>query len=188
MISKCTPLPGVSDHEMILTVSDIQAKRLKPVSRKIFLWNKADIDNIRHDISTFSSDYLTEVTINTPIEEQWKIIYRHITHILDNLVPSQMSTTRFNQPWITRQIKRLAKKKSRSFKKAKQSNDPRDWQRYKSLKKHMQFDCRRANQKHINDMICGDMANNPNKFGSYIKSKRCDNTGVASLFSDGKLQ
>ena len=98
-----------------------------------------------------------------------------------------MSTTRFNQPWITRQIKRLAKKKSRSFKKAKQSNDPRDWQRYKSLKKQMQFDCRRANQKHINDMICGDMANNPNKCWSYIKSKRCDNFGVASLFSDGKL-
>ena len=95
-----------------------------------------------------------------------------------------MSTTRFNQPWITRQIKRLAKKKSRSYKKANQSNDPRDWQRYKSLKKQMQFDCRRAHQKHINDMICGDMANNPNKFWSYIKSKRCDNTGVASLLSD----
>ena len=79
------------------------------------------------------------------------------------------------------------KKKSRSYNKAKQSNDPRDWQRYKSLKKQMQFDCRRAHQKHINDMICGDMANNPNKFWSYIKSKRCDNTGVASLFSDGKL-
>ena len=51
----------------------------------------------------------------------------------------------------------------------------------------MQFDCRRANQKHINDMICGDMANNPNQCWSYIKSKRCDNTGVASLLSDGKL-
>ena len=68
-----------------------------------------------------------------------------------------------------------------------QSNDPRDWQRYKSLKKQMQFDCRRAHQKHINDMICGDMDNNPIKSWSYIKSKRCDNTGVASLLSDGKL-
>ena len=187
MISKCTAIPGVSDHEMILTISDIQAKRIKPVSRKILLWNKANIDNIRNDLSTFSSNYLTEVTINTPVEEQWKIISRHLTHILDDLVPSKMSTTRFNQPWITRQIKRLAKKKSRSYNKAKQSNDPRHWQRYKSLKKQMQFDCRRAHQKHINDMICGDMANNPNKFWSYIKSKRCDNTGVASLFSDGQL-
>ena len=47
MISKCTPLPGVSDHEMILTISDVQAKRVKPVSRKILLWNKADIQNIK---------------------------------------------------------------------------------------------------------------------------------------------
>ena len=98
-----------------------------------------------------------------------------------------MSTTRFNQPWITRQLKRLARKKSRSYKKAKQSDDPRDWQQYKTLKKQMQFDCRQTHQKYVDDMICGDMANNPNKFWSYIKSKRCDNTGVASLLSDGKL-
>ena len=51
----------------------------------------------------------------------------------------------------------------------------------------MQFDCRKTHQKYVDDMICGDMANNPNKFWSYIKSKRCDNTGVASLLSDGKL-
>ena len=51
----------------------------------------------------------------------------------------------------------------------------------------MQFDCRRTHQKYVDDMICGDMANNPNKFWSYIKNKRCDSTGVASLLSDGKL-
>ena len=187
MISNCTPLPGVSDHEMILTISDVQAKRLKPVSRKILLWNKADIQNIRNYLSTFSSNYLASVTINTPVEEQWRIISRHLTQTIDNLVPSKMSTTRFNQPWITRQLKRLARKKSRSYKKAKQSDDPRDWQQYKTLKKQMQFDCRKTHQKYVDDMICGDMANNPNKFWSYIKSKRCDNTGVASLLSDGKL-
>ena len=121
MISKCTPLPGVSDHEMILTISDIQAKCLKPVSRKILLWNKADIQKIRNDVSTFSSNYLTEVTINVPVEEQWKIISMHLTHTLDHLVPSKMSTTRFNLPWITWKIKRIARKKSRSYKKAKQN-------------------------------------------------------------------
>ena len=36
-------------------------------------------------------------------------------------------------------------------------------------------------------MICGDMANNPNKFWSYIKSKRCDNTGVASLLHSDNI-
>ena len=111
MISKCTPLPGVSDHEMILTISDVQAKRLKPVTRKILLWNKADIQNNRNDLSAFSSNYLTSVTINTPIEEQWRIISRHPTQTIDNLVPSKMSTTRLNEPWITRQIKRLASQK-----------------------------------------------------------------------------
>ena len=61
-----------------------------------------------------------------------------------------------------------------------------DWQQYKTFKKQMQFDCRKTHQKYVDDMICGDMANNPNKLWSYIKSKRCDNTGIASLLSDGK--
>ena len=43
LVSKCSPLPGVSDHEMVLVVSDIRAKRQKPVPRKILLWKKADI-------------------------------------------------------------------------------------------------------------------------------------------------
>ena len=105
-----------------------------------------------------SSNYPTSVTNNTPVEEQWRIISRHLIQTIDNLVPSKMSTTRFNQPWITRQLKRLARKKSRSYKKAKQSDDPRDWQRYKTLKKQMQFDCRITHQKYVDDMICGDMA------------------------------
>ena len=113
----------------------------------ILLWNEADIQNIRNDLSTFSSNYLTSVTINTPVEEQWRIISRHLTQTIDNLVPSKMTSTRFNQPWITRQLKQLARKKSRSFKKAKQSDDPRDWQQYKTLKKQMQFDCRKTHQK-----------------------------------------
>ena len=124
MISNCTPLPGVSDHEMILTISDVQAKRLKPVSRKILLWNKADIQNIRNDQSTFSSNYLTSVTINTPVEEQWRIISRHLTQTIDNLVPSKMSTTRFNQPWITRQLKRLARKKIKILQEGKTIRQP----------------------------------------------------------------
>ena len=124
MISNCTPLPGVSDHEIILTISDVQAKRLKPVSRKILLWNKADIQNIRNDLSTFSSNYLTSVTINTPVEKQWRIISRHLTQTIDNLVQSKMSTTRFNQTWITWQLKRLARKKSRSYKKQNNPTTP----------------------------------------------------------------
>ena len=97
------------------------------------------------------------------------------------------NTCSFNQPWITRAIKRLAREKIKIIQKGKTIRRSRDWQRYKSLKKQMQFDCRRINQKYINDMICGDMANNPQKFWSYLKSKRCDNTEVDSLVIDGKL-
>ena len=46
LVIKCTPIPGISDHEAIVVVSDISAKVQQSVSRKIFLWQKANINHI----------------------------------------------------------------------------------------------------------------------------------------------
>ena len=37
-------------------------------------------------------------------------------------------------------------------------------------------------------MLCDDVDSNPKRFWSFIKSKRCDNSGVAPLMKDGILQ
>ena len=42
LVSKCVPLPGVSDHEMVLTISNIKARHHKPAPRKILLWKKTN--------------------------------------------------------------------------------------------------------------------------------------------------
>ena len=123
MISKCTPLPGVGDHEMVLTVSNTHTKRQKPIRRKILLWNKADTQKIRDNLSTLSEHYLATVTINTPVEEQWEII--------------SLDTSNSWLEGSPRPIKRQS------------SSDARDWRRYKTLTKSMQFYCRRTYQQHI---------------------------------------
>lgn len=188
LVSKCIPLPGVSDHEMVLSVSDVRAKRQKPARRKIFLWKKADMEKIKSVLCDFASNFLDVNTINTPIDTLWNQITTKLQAILDECVPSKMSTARFNQPWITSHLKNLARRKHRAYKKARKTKKAQDWSRYKHLKKSMQTDCRRTYNSFVNNMICGEMAENPKKFWSFIKSKRCDNTGVAPLMKDGILQ
>ena len=53
---------------------------------------------------------------------------------LDACVPSKMTTTRYNQPWITCELKQLARKKKLAFKKAKMTRKAKDTKRYNSLK------------------------------------------------------
>ena len=63
-----------------------------------------------------------------------------------------------------------------------------DWTRYKDLKKLMQKKCRSTYINFDNNMLSDDETKNPKKFWSFIKSKRCDNVGIASLLSNGIIQ
>ena len=62
LVTKCKPIPGISDHEAILLVSDIAAKIQPSVSRKHFLWWKANFSHIKEKIWHFSDDYLLHYT------------------------------------------------------------------------------------------------------------------------------
>ncbi|XP_072033236.1 uncharacterized protein [Amphiura filiformis] len=188
LVSKCIPLPGVSDHEMVLTISDIRTKRQKPARRLILLWKKADMAVIKSQLHKFTTSFVSANTVDSPVNSLWNQISTTLHGILEEHVPSKMTSTRFNQPWINNRLKSLSRRKMKAYKKAKKSNSPKDWSRYKLLKKTMQYSCRKTYDSFICDMICGEMSSNPKKFWSYIKSKRCDNSGVAPLMKDGILQ
>lgn len=49
LVDKCSPVPGIADHDIVQIAASVSARRSKPVARKIFLWNKANMDVIRKD-------------------------------------------------------------------------------------------------------------------------------------------
>jgi len=54
LVSKCMTIPGISDHEAVLIMSDASAK-IQPLGvRKIFQWRKANFDNIKEKIVSVS--------------------------------------------------------------------------------------------------------------------------------------
>jgi hypothetical protein len=93
----------------------------------------------------------------------------NIIKMIDNHVPTKMSTKRFNQPWITTEVKRKARQKKRSNNKARKTKD---------MSKKT---CKKAYTEYINSIIGRDENNNSKRFWGFIKSKHCDNTGVAPL-------
>ena len=192
LVSKCIPLPGVSDHEIVLTISDIRAKRMKPVRRKILLWKKVDFNDLKSEINKFSDQFCSTTTLNNNINDMWNQITSFLHHLMDTMVPSKLSSSRFSQPWINRHLKALSRRKKKAFKRAKRTKNPSDWLKYKNLKKIMQRDSRNAYHSFISDMLASDSDSdssfNRKKFWSYIKSKRCDSSGVAPLMKDGSLQ
>ena len=74
--------------------------------------------------------------------------------MIDNHVPTKMSTKRFNQPWITTEVKRKARQKKRSYSKARKTNNPKDHARYRKIKDMTKKTCKKAYKtEYINNII-----------------------------------
>ena len=181
LVNKCAPLPGIGDHEIVYTESDVTPQRCKPVKRKIHLWKKASIVSMKEECFKFQQEFLDKYCVTSPVHDMWFDIKSELITILDNGVPSKVSSTRVNQPWITRSVKRLTRRKKRSFNKARKTKKDKDFQRYQQLKKATRSACKQAYSDYLNNIISPESSTNPKKFWGFIKSKKCDNSGVSPL-------
>ena len=64
----CEPLAGISDHEIVYVTSAVDIEPQKPISRKIYLWHKADFDHIKSQATNLTDEFLTKYNSDTPIE------------------------------------------------------------------------------------------------------------------------
>ena len=185
LIQSCKSLPGISDHEIVYVESDVSVKYQRPIRRKIWLWSKADLPRMKEDMNSFSDEFIGKYSIEADIDTMWTEFSSKCTQIMTDYIPSKLTTARFSQPWINRDLKRLSHRKKRAYKKAKISRKNSHWERYKQLKKESQKECRKAYSAHVNDVVSDDQTENPKKLYSFIKSKKCDASGVAPLQSNG---
>ena len=59
LVDKCSAAPGIADHDMVHIAASVSAKRNKPVARKIFLWDKADMEAVRTSSREVASEFCT---------------------------------------------------------------------------------------------------------------------------------
>ena len=92
-----------------------------------------------------------------------------------------MTSSKRSQPWANMKVKCLSRRKHRALNTARNTGK---WDKYNSLKRQLQWECRRAHDKWMNDMI-DEEGKKP--LWSYVKSKRKDVVGISSLKHNGQL-
>lgn len=111
LVNRCRPIPGVSDHDIVLIDSNVTSHRRKPTRRLIYLWKQANINEMKKELTEYSKTCYGKFTISSSINEMWLDFKHNCIETLTKYVPSKMTTTRFNQPWIDRNIRRLYRRK-----------------------------------------------------------------------------
>ena len=181
LVTRCTPLPGLGDHDIVYIESEITPKRNKPAKRKIYLWKQANTAKMKEECKIFQEEFVQKYNTDSNVQDMWKNIKDVLQSLLDSHVPTKMTSSRYSQPWITGDLKRQTRRKKRRYNKARKSNKKKDWEKYHKLKKSTQAACKKAYNGYLNDVICTESNNNPKRFWSFIKSKKCESAGVVPL-------
>ena len=188
LVSRCTTIPPLSDHDIVLTDSKIKAARIKPISRTISVWKKAEWTKMKEKTTSFSSELQNKQHLT--VEKIWTEISTHLQNMMIQHVPTKKSSTKQHQPWINTNLKRIARRKYRAWRKKNQTKHPKDEARFHELKK----ETRRTNRKCYRQYVRTLVEENSNNLYKLIKNKRTDSMGVSPLkrnglsFSDSKTK
>ena len=179
LINKCKIRPVLSDHDAVYIESSVRPRKIKPVSRKIHLWKKADLDQLRASCLMMVEAFNNKFNTNSPVDQMWDFLKHHLLDLEERCVPSKMSSTKYHQPWANRKIKRLSRKKKRWFRRHKITRNPRDKEIFDVIKRETRLACKQAYNSYLNDMFTDE--GGQKRFWSFIKSKKTENSGIAPL-------
>ena len=142
LVSKCTPIPGVGDHDAVLEDRLAKPQRSKPVRRKIYLWDKADLANLKQEARNIAT--ILHTIQHQGIDVLWESFRDQLLTILENNVTHKTTRSRATNPWINTKTSRLTRQKNRVFIKASTTKYTKDRTRYKKLKSACQRSIRDA--------------------------------------------
>ena len=188
LVNHCYIGPGISDHDIIHTSICCKIRKSPGTQHRLYMWNQADFDQIRHEFSTLSNSFIENYSVDTPVENLWISLRDNLKLILDEFVPSKMVSGICKKPWINRSIKQLRRRKQKCYNLAKRSKSAVHWRDYKLLKKQMQKECRKAYNDYMHQMIYDSyQSGRKKKFFQHVKSLRRDPGGIPMLEKEGKM-
>ena len=171
-------IPGLSDHDIVRVTNTIKTKINKIPRRIIYLWNKCNSIKLHQSAANFQQTFLSKFNTNSPVEEIWKDIKTNLKTIMDENVPTKLTSNKINKCWFNSRLKKLCKLKENLFKKYKATNSYRIHKKYLKIKHLTQKLSRNLQNEYINNVITKD--NNKNLW-SFIKSKKMEPSGIATL-------
>lgn len=189
LVDSVKPIPGISDHDSIIQVDlNASVKHQKTQAHKVYNYKKADFDKIRSELLAFSDVYFNNDPDALSVNQNWEALKSKLLYLKEKYIPSKMSSTRFNIPYITREIKCKIRQKHRVYNRARKSQSQEDWSLFRELRSQVQKSLRSSRWKYLNEVIGPSLKDKPKAFYQYVKRLRQDSTGIQQLYHKGCLR
>ena len=180
LFTLCQTAPGISDHDSVIVEFSTQIKLVKKSPREIFLYHKANWDLIRDKMCSINERYFDLNSTNErSVEDNWTFFHDHYLQLIEEHVPKKSLSTKSHLPWMNTTLKRLLKKKQRTYNRAKKYQRAKDWDEYKRLQYQSKSIMRQQHKRYLSNLI--NPQNNLKCFWHYVKGKHQDNVGIGAL-------
>ena len=143
---------------------------------------------MKKDIYYFCRYFTRNHSPSDSPELLWNCIKKNLSNILNEHVPTKLTSTKISQPWFNTKCKKLSRRKEKLYHKKHLSSKLQ--KEYDDLKRETQKQCRIANNDYLLDLIKDDDNINKKKIYSYIKSKAKGHTNNINELKDhlGRLK
>ena len=186
LVTSVQTIPGFADHHTVIVDSDIKLRLSKKPRRTVYQWSKATWDTLKEKTMKFQQDFL-QTYAGRDVDSNYSAFCSHVENIMKD-IPSKLSKSRRDVPWMTTRVKRLCRKKQRIFNKAKRTKKEQHWTQYRQLKKTTEKALKTARWDYINNILQTSLdEGNTKPFWRHIYSQRMERSGVAPLKEKGTL-
>jgi hypothetical protein len=114
LVQNIEVLAGISDHDIVAIDTLIKPFRSRPVKRKVYpSYNKADVDGLNQALADFGNSLTEEKVNESSVEDLWRDFKSVLFTSMDKFIPSKMTSSNHNLPWVDASIRRAVRRKQR---------------------------------------------------------------------------
>ena len=169
-----------SDHNAILLSVFLPFsffRPYKPSRRRIWLYNKADINAI----NTFLSSIPWNSVLTSDLDLSWLTFKSLFLQVMKICIPSKLLPHSPLPPWINRSLLSKIRLRQCLFLKAKSSSSPTLIRSYRSLHNSISSSLKKSKASFFRSLS----HSSPSKFWSFVKSLRRSSSSIPPLCSNG---
>ena len=121
------PFSNIDHLPLLITLSLLTKYEQQNMTKKIWDYQNTDIAGFTNSLSETNWNEIADKDTDEAVE----LLSTSIVRVAEKHIPTKIVRVRNNKPWFSAELRREIRKRDRLFRLAKQSNNERDWARWR---------------------------------------------------------
>ena len=113
------------------------------------MWSKANWDATKAETVAFCTEF-PDGGADRDAETNWDLLAAHLKSIQDKHIPTKLTSTRHNVPWLTPGVKKMCRKKPRLYRRARKTQKPEHKEAFKMAQNETRNALKKSHWSYVN--------------------------------------